>query len=71
MLRDGIAGLSDISIINHLDMAPARKVKCYSTISNAAELLMDLQNPCLILEEGGQNNSIVTPWDIVMRTLKL
>jgi hypothetical protein len=30
---------------------------------------MDIRNPCLILEEG-QDNSIVTPWDIVMRTLR-
>ena len=69
MQRDGMAGLADINIINHLDMISATKIKCYTTISNAAELLMDIHNPCLILEEG-QGNSIVTPWDIVMRTLR-
>jgi CBS domain-containing protein len=69
MRRDGIAGLADINIINHLDMISATKVNCHITISNAAELLMDIRNPCLILEEG-QDNSIVTPWDIVMRTLR-
>jgi CBS domain-containing protein len=69
MQRDGMAGLADINIINHLDMISATKIKCYTTISNAAELLMDIHNPCLILEEG-QVNSIVTPWDIVMRTLR-
>jgi predicted transcriptional regulator len=69
MQRDGIAGLADINIINHLDMISATKVNCHTTISNAAELLMDIRNPCLILEEG-ENNSIVTPWDIVMRTLR-
>ena len=69
MQRDGIAGLAHNSIINHLDMISATKVNCHTTISNAAELLMDIRNPCLILEEG-ENNSIVTPWDIVMRTLR-
>jgi predicted transcriptional regulator len=69
MQRDGIAGLADINIINHLDTISATKVNCHTTISNAAELLMDIRNPCLILEEG-ENNSIVTPWDIVMRTLR-
>ncbi|MGC2426947.1 MAG: CBS domain-containing protein [Nitrososphaeraceae archaeon] len=69
MRRDGIAGLADINIINHLDMISATKVNCHITISNAAELLMDIRNPCLILEVG-ENNSIVTPWDIVMRTLR-
>jgi CBS domain-containing protein len=69
MRRDGIAGLADINIINHLDMISATKVNCHITISNAAELLMDIRNPCLILEEG-QEYSIVTPWDIVMRTLR-
>ena len=28
---------------------------------------MDIRNPCLILQE---DNSIVSPWDIVMKTLK-
>jgi predicted transcriptional regulator len=69
MQRDGIAGLADINIINHLDMISATKVNCHTTISNAAKLLMDIGNPCLILEEG-ENNSIVTPWDIVMRILR-
>jgi hypothetical protein len=32
---------------------------------------MDIRNPCLILEEDDEkDNSIVTPWDIVMRTLR-
>jgi CBS domain-containing protein len=71
MQRDGIAGLADINIINHLDTISATKVNCHTTISNAAELLMDIRNPCLILEEDDEkDNSIVTPWDIVMRTLR-
>jgi CBS domain-containing protein len=43
MRRDGIAGLADINIINHLDMISATKVNCHITISNAAELLMDIR----------------------------
>lgn len=67
MHTNGIAGLAGIDIINHLDMISPMKVKYDTTVSRAAELLMDIRNPCLILEE---NNSIVSPWDIVMKTLK-
>jgi hypothetical protein len=33
---------------------------------------MDIRNPCLISEEDDEkkDNSIVTPWDIVMKTVK-
>jgi hypothetical protein len=34
---------------------------------------MDVRNPCLILEDnekGEELSYIVTPWDIVMKTLK-
>jgi len=67
MHSNGIAGLADIDIINHLDMISPMKVKYDTTVTRAAELLMDIRNPCLILEE---DNSIVSPWDIVMKTLK-
>jgi len=36
-------------------------------LSRAAELLTDLRTPCLILEE----DSIVTPWDVVIKTADL
>jgi CBS domain-containing protein len=64
-------GLADVDIINHLDMISAKKVKYDTTTSGAAELLMDIRNPCLISEEDDEkkDNSIVTPWDIVMKTL--
>ena len=48
-------------------------VKSDTTISSAAELLMDVRNPCLILEGNGkeeEHDYIVTPWDVVMKTLK-
>lgn len=72
MDSNGIAGLVDVDIINYLDMISAMKVKYNTTTSRAAELLMDIHNPCLILEEEREkkDNSIVTPWDIVMKTVK-
>lgn len=72
MKSNGIAGLADVDIINHLDMISAMKVKYNTTTSQAAELLMDIHNPCLILEEEREkkDNSIITPWDIVMKTVK-
>lgn len=69
---DDVARSADIDIINHLDMISAMKVKYDTTVSSAAELLMDIHNPCLILEQEREkkDNSIVTPWDIVMKTVK-
>lgn len=71
MHTNGIAGLANIDIINHLEMVSAKKVEHDTTVRSAAELLMDIHNPCLILQEGDEKNSfIVTPWDIIMKTLK-
>lgn len=72
MRKNGVAGLADVDIINHLDMISTNKVK-YDTTSEAAEFLTHIDNPCLILENeeyGNNNYSIVTPWDIVMKTMK-
>jgi predicted transcriptional regulator len=73
MHANGIDGLAEIGIINHLDILSIKKIKCDTTTSKAAELLMDIHNPCLILEgkEYGDDYSIVTPWDIVMKTVTL
>ena len=70
--KDGIAGLADLHIANNLDIISATTVKSNTTVSSAAELLMDVHNPCLILEgnEKEEHNYIITPWDIVMKTLK-
>ena len=71
--KNGTAGLGDINIINHLDMMSITQVKPNTTASKAAELLMDIHTPCLISEEVREeetNNYIVTPWDVVMKTLK-
>jgi CBS domain-containing protein len=71
--KNGIAGLADINIIDNMDMISLTEVKSNAIVSNAAELLMEIRNPCLILENQEERepyNSIVTPWDIVMKTLK-
>jgi CBS domain-containing protein len=71
--KNGIAGLADINIINNLDIISPTTVKSNTTVSSAAELLMDVRNPCLILEgneKEEEHDYIVTPWDIVMKTLK-
>jgi predicted transcriptional regulator len=69
--KNGIAGLRDVSIVDNLNIISATAVESNTTVSRAAELLMDIHNPCLILEdnEKGEHNRIVTPWDIVMKTL--
>ncbi len=51
--------------IDLLDKLPAKLVSDNTTVSRAAELLMDIDTPCLLL-----NKSIVTPWDIVMKTIE-
>ena len=73
MHANGIDGLAEIDIINHLDILSIKRIKCDTTTSKTAELLMDIRNPCLILEgkEYGGDYSIVTPWDIVMKTVTL
>jgi len=72
--KNGTTGLRDINIINHLDMISIAQVKSNTTVSKAAELLMDIRNPCLTLEgKGGEEDTdhyILTPWDVVMKTLK-
>ena len=50
MRANGIDGLADIDIINHLYILSIKKVKCDTTTSKAAELLMDICNPCLIMD---------------------
>jgi hypothetical protein len=68
MMKNGVIGLADVDIINHLDMVIAKSILCDTTTSTAAELLMDIHNPFLVVEDGGGGNySIVTPWDILMK----
>jgi predicted transcriptional regulator len=51
--------------IDLVDKLSAMRVSDTTTVSKAAELLMDINIPCLLL-----NKSIVTPWDIVMKTIE-
>ena len=69
--KNGIAGLADLNIVDNLDIISATTVKSNTTVSRAAELMMDTHNPCLILEdnEKGEHNYVATPWDIVMKIL--
>ena len=71
--KNGIAGLGDINIINHLDIISMARVKSKTIVSKATSL-MDVRTPCLILEgnkgEEDTDHYIVTPWDVVMKTLK-
>ena len=50
------------------------RVKSKTIVVKGAELLMDIRTPCLILEgnkgEEDTDHYIVTPWDVVMKTLK-
>jgi CBS domain-containing protein len=58
--------LQDIDIVNAFDVsAKLRLVHPDVGISKAAEVLMNLSNPYIVLE---RENMIVTPWDIVMKT---
>ena len=51
--------------IDLVDKLSAMRVSDTTTVSKAAELLMDINIPCVLL-----NKSIVTPWDIVMKTIE-
>lgn len=51
--------------IDLMDKLPAIRVGDSIELSKAAELLMEINTPCLLL-----NQSIVTPWDIVMKTIE-
>lgn len=73
MRKNGIAGLTKVDIADNLNVIFPTTVESETSVSKAAELLMDIRNPCLILEkqqEKGMYNSIVTPWDVVMKILK-
>jgi hypothetical protein len=73
MRKNGIEGLAGVNITDDLDVISATTIDCDTAVSKAAELLMDIRNPCLILEKQEERelcNSIVTPWDVVMKILK-
>jgi hypothetical protein len=57
----GIQGIE----IDLLDKLPPNRISENTTINKAAKWLMDTSIPCLLV-----NKSIVTPWDIVMKTIE-
>ena len=50
--------------VDDLDLIPISIISDDITISKAAKLLMDIRTPCVLFEK-----SIVTPWDVVMKTI--
>jgi predicted transcriptional regulator len=69
LYKKRIIRLADISFIDSLDATALTAVKSNTSISGAAELLMDVHNPFLIYESDENEVSIITPWDIVMKLL--
>jgi predicted transcriptional regulator len=65
ILSKGLDGLFEAQV-NILDLAVAKSVNRDTPAGLAAELLLDLNTPCLLLA----NSSIVTPWDVVMKGLR-
>ncbi len=65
VLSQGLDGLFKTQV-NILDLAAAKSVNRDTPAGLAAELLLDLNAPCLLLDNG----SIVTPWDVVMKGLR-
>ena len=66
MQRNGVNGLQEIAIVDNLDMINPTEVRSDTSISKEANPLLNLHNPCLVLD--GRDH-IATPWDIVMKTL--
>lgn len=64
--NDDIVG--NISIKKNVDVCHIYEINEDTTVRKAAVLLMDCRRPYLILKG---RNKIVTPWDIVMKTLSV
>ena len=58
--------LEDLEVLNNFKIPQTIEIKEDSSIGNAANHLKNLKHSYLILEG---NDRIVTPWDIVMKTL--
>jgi len=58
--RKGIARLEDINVIENLDTTPLTAVKFDTSVSRAAELLMDVHNPFLIYERHEKLHGILS-----------
>jgi predicted transcriptional regulator len=69
LYRKGIIRLADISFIDNLDTT-LTTVNSNTTISGAAQLLMDVHNPFLVYESDENEVNIITPSDIVIKLLR-
>ena len=69
----GMVRLGDINITENMDTTYPTAVKFDTSVSSAAELLMDLRNPFLIYKSNEKERKkclyIITPWDNVMKLL--
>ena len=63
LIRIGKSEIGSIKI-DDLDLILVSKMVDDITVTKSAKLLMDIRKPCVIFE-----NSIVTPWDVVMKTI--
>lgn len=61
--RVGATTLDNVSL-NSLDMMVASSISENQTISKTATMIRDINTPALLLK-----NNIVTPWDVVMKTI--
>ena len=59
----GPRALGSVSL-NSLNMTAASSISENQTISKTATMLRDINTPALLLK-----NHIVTPWDVVMKTI--
>lgn len=62
--EDWPAALDRVNI-SFLEMVPASYISQSETVSEAAKLLNNIHTPALLSE-----NSIITPWDVVMKTIR-
>lgn len=68
MSEKGLMGLYEIKVAE-LDMLVPKQVEPDMLARKAAELMSDVNTPCLLVnsEDTRHPDSIITPWDIVMR----
>lgn len=69
MFEKGLTGLYEIKVAE-LDMLVPKQVESDMLARKAAELMSDVNTPCLLVnaaEHPHHPDSIITPWDIVMR----
>ena len=64
IMTQGVGAHLDNVSLNSLDMMVASSISENQTIGNTVTMLRDINTPALLLK-----NNIVTPWDVVMKTI--